>query len=328
MALSNSTDFTLTVEKVIQLALRKIGIAKQDSPTTLRQFLDPAMDELNILLKHWHNVGLQLWKLVEIKIVSVEHKNTYVLGPNTSAVNVYSQTKRTQAFAAAISAATTIDVTATTGDITSGMLIDVHLADGTVHSTTVSGTPSVISGGLRVTLTDALDAALDINGQVVVWNTENRYPLRVISGFTRTLSSTYDTDVPLRMMAKEDWAGLASKRTEGTPTHLWYDRQQAAGYLHVWPQSDDNTKELHFLVAMPLDDIDASSNNIDIRPELMKALIYTLASDLGDSYDGVDPQRYAQVALKAKAFRDEAMMADDEHGTSLIIGPDQSYYEE
>lgn len=328
MALSGSTDFTLTVEKLIQLALRKIGIAKQDSPATLRQFLDPAMDELNILLKHWHNVGVQLWKLVELKIVSVENKNAYVLGSNTNAVSVYSQVKRTQAFAAAISGASTIDVTAATGEITSGMLIDVHLADGTVHSTTVNGTPSVISGGLRVTLTAVLDAALDINGQVVVWNTENRFPLRVISGFTRTLGGTYDTDVPIRMLAKEDWESLASKRTKGTPTHLWYDRQQSVGYLNVWPQSDDNTKELHFLVAMPLDDIDSSSNSIDVRPELLKALVYTLASDLGDSYDGVDPQRYAQVALKAKAFRDEAMAADEEYGTSLFIGPDQSYYEE
>lgn len=326
MALSNSTDFTMTVEKVIQLALRKIGIAKQDSPTTLRQFLDPAMDELNLLLKHWHNVGLQLWKLVELKIVSVEHKHRYTLGSN--AVSVYSPKLRTQAFSSAISGASTIDVTAATGDITSGLPIDVHLADGTVHSTTVSGTPSVITGGLRVTLTAVLAAAMDTGAQITVWQTETRFPLRIISGYSRTLSSTYDTDVPMKMMAKEDWASIASKRVEGLPTHLWYDRQQAGGFVHVWPESDDNTKELHFLVAMPLDDIDSSSNSIDIRPELMKALIYTLASDLADSYDGVDPNRYAQVAMKAKAFRDEAMAADDEYGTSLHIGPDMSYYEE
>lgn len=328
MALSNSTDFTMSVEKVIQLALRKIGIAKQDSPTTLRQFLDPAMDELNILLKHWHNVGLQLWKLVELKIVSVEHKHVYPLGANTVALSVYSVTKRSQIFVAAANAASTIDVTATAGDITSGMLIDVHLSDGTVHSTTVSGTPSVISGGLRVTLTAALDAAADIGAQVVVWNTENRIPLRIIGGWSRTLSSTYDTDVPMRMLSKEDWAAIASKRVEGMPTHLWYDRQQAAGYIHVWPESDDNTRELHFQAAMPIDDIDSSSNSIDVRPDMLKALIYTLASDLADSYDGVDPNRYAQVAMKAKAFRDEAMSADDEYGTSLLIGPDMCYYEE
>lgn len=314
MALSGSTDYTLTAEQFVRHALRKLKVIKGDQPKAKKEHLDVGLVDLNLLLKSLPNVASLIWKATPVKLSLVEHKNTYRLG---SYANIfYSQKFVTHAIAAAVSGATTVYVAGATTDLANGDSIEFYLNDGTIHSTTISSAISSTSGGVTFTITDALDADLDIRGQVVAWQSEARIPLAISRPVYRDETSTVgQIDIPMQVYSQAEYQDLPDKRGDGSPLVLYYDRQQNGAFIHIWPEPKDADNTVRAIAHMPLDDIDSSSDNIDIRQEMLNGLVYALAAQIGDSLDGIDPATLAVVNQKASIFMDQALAGDDELGS-------------
>lgn len=328
MALSQSTDFTMTARDLVKHALRKLGVVKGDTPVVRREHLDPALDELNLMLKHWQNLGLMLWKMVELKVVLIKHKNRYEFGGN--ATNIYSMKKRSHAFAAAVSTDTTIDVKGTTSDFANTDSIDIHLNDGTIHSTTINGAPAGIAGGVRLTLTDALDAGMDSGAQVETWQVETRLPIRITEAVRReNVSTTKDTnDIEIAILTRQEWTTENDKRNDGAPDSIWFEKLRDDAYLHISPESDSTDRELRLQAHMPLDDIDSPTNNVDVPNRYLHTVVYQLASLLADSYDNLDPNRVVRVIARAEQLLEETRDSETEYDVSLHFQPDTYWYDE
>ena len=82
-----SSDYTVTRDQLISLALRKLGILEigdiPDSDT-----VDNASMSLNLLIKQLSTEGLKLWKNSEIRIPLIQNQTTYILG-GASSVAMY-----------------------------------------------------------------------------------------------------------------------------------------------------------------------------------------------------------------------------------------------
>lgn len=323
MALSGSTDYNITAYELVKQALRKCGIEKGDPAVVKRAVLDPAIQELNLLLKEWRNrAGIQLWKMRELKVVLSKYRQRYELGSSTT--DVYKFKKRTHTIAASSSAGTTIDVAGSTSDYASGDPIDIRTSSNTIHRTTVSGSPSAISGGVRLTLTTALTADVASGAQVETWTLETRVPLRI----TDVVRVEDPDGSPSRTsgwtVSRNEMFTEYSPMSEGATNRVWLERTVSNPALHVSMATDSTDRELRLMAQMPLDDIDDPTNSIDVLPEYLNALVYALASHLADNYPEITNEKRILLAQRAEAKLREAEAADDEHDTSMYIVP---YYE-
>lgn len=82
MATSDSFNFTLQRNDLIKKALQKVGAVSPDETPTAAEYSDGS-DYLNLLLKSWHNEGLQLWRTTQVSISPPTASNTYTFGDGT-----------------------------------------------------------------------------------------------------------------------------------------------------------------------------------------------------------------------------------------------------
>jgi len=81
MALSGSTNFSVNRNKLIEASMRLIGV-KAYGENLEAEALEDASESLNMLIKAWQTLGLQLWTRKSISINLVASKNSYSLGPS------------------------------------------------------------------------------------------------------------------------------------------------------------------------------------------------------------------------------------------------------
>ena len=80
MALSNSTDFSVTRDQLIAGALRLVGaIAQGETPTAA--MLAEGSEALNMLVKAWQADGMPLWVMKEYSLTLTNNTNTYTITP-------------------------------------------------------------------------------------------------------------------------------------------------------------------------------------------------------------------------------------------------------
>ena len=80
MALSNSTDFTVTRDQLITGALRIVGAVAQGETPTATQVTEAA-EALNMLAKAWQADGMPLWNIREYSLTLVAGQATYSVSP-------------------------------------------------------------------------------------------------------------------------------------------------------------------------------------------------------------------------------------------------------
>ena len=85
-----------------------------------------------------------------------------------------------------------------------------------------------------------------------------------------------DYDSPVSIISKEDYFNLGLKTTEGKPNKLWGDKQIAGMEIYLYPVPENATDVLHMLVVNKFQDIDNTSNSIDVNAAWFLALKYQL----------------------------------------------------
>jgi hypothetical protein len=306
MALSGSYTQTMTRTELIKDALVLLGVhdATQDVKSVDSMV---GSRRLNLILGHWRNFGIQLWKQKHCAVILEKDKQQYALGPSSTSdhFTTYDDLARTTLSAAAASGASTITVDSITG-ITNADTLLIELDDGTFEEETVNGAPS----GSTVTLTSTLASAAASGNAVFAYASRAQRPQRILEATRR---DTSDHEIPVTVVGTQEFHTYPDKFESSYPHTVSYKPTLTDGELRVYPPaSSANLGEtLELLVEYPFQLFADAADEPDVPPEGHFALVYALAESLGIDYH-TDSDTMARIRRAAKSTFDEFLAADQE----------------
>jgi len=141
-------------------------------------------------------------------------------------------------------------------------------------------------------------------------------PLKILDAYIRDSNSN---DVPLIPVSRQEYLQFGIKSTQAIPNSYYYDKQLSAGVLYLYNTPVDTTHTIHIVVQRPLEDMTASSDNLDFPQEWFQAIKWGLAEELAPEY-GYNLNNLQMFTLKATNFFEEAASWDQED-TSVFFTP-------
>ena len=129
-----------------------------------------------------------------------------------------------------------------------------------------------------------------------------------------------DTEIPMRLMTREEYFNLPLKTSAGISTNYYVDYQLATATMYTWPllaSRDDETIE--YTYQRRIEDIDALTNDIDIRQEHLQLCGYTLAMHLIPDYGRAGTQEAAFITSMAAALMESALDEDREPEIRFVV---------
>ena len=310
MTTSNSSDFALTRDQIIQAAALETGdVAEGETlgPTTIDTF----GLRLNSWVKSLMANGAKLWAMKQATLFLTVDTASYSLGATgTHCTNTYVQTTLSTAEALG---STSLGLTAFAG-MSASDNIGIVLDDGTTHWTTISGAP-----GATTTIATGLASAAAAGNVVFTYTTKINRPQR-IDGEAAYWRSSAGQDTPVKLISRAEYAQLSNKSSSGKLVQAFYDPQLINGQLYVWPTPDNAGDVLRFWYERILEDFDSGANTPDFAIEWGEALILGLAHRMAPSAgmtlaERQDLERRADKALAiAEGY--------DRENVSLFFQPD------
>jgi hypothetical protein len=291
MPTSASWDYSLTAAGIIEAALEDInvleaGVSVDSDDSTL------ALRTLNTLVKQWQGTtdmaaGLKVHTRQRITLFLALDQIEYLVGPASGDARATTQYGRTTLSADEASSQTTLSITSntdtttypgTTVTMTDGDIIGIVLDDGTIHWSTITGTPAStadIVAGL---------ASAASSGNYVYWFTSRAQRFIDIEDVRLRDAEIIDTKVRVYTDVGE-YERMPQKDAEGDPTAILVEplRTQTRVTLNFAPQ--DVTKQLRLTVIYPSEDYDATTNDIAYPQEWLAALEWELARRLAPKFN-------------------------------------------
>ena len=305
MATSGSVDFSYNTNQLVASSMRLAGVlGVGETPTADDNTL--VTEALNITLKAMQADGLKLSARKLLYLLPEKAKNKYTVGTDHI---TYSYTK-TAIKTAAIAAATSIDVDATSGMAASDY-IGIELDDGTIHWTTVSS----VTDSDTVVIASGLPSAAAIDNAVFFYRTKADRPLRLIQAWLRDSS---DNDIPITHVSQEEYYAISNKTSDGHISQIFYD-PQLTGVFYLWPETNDVTDVVGMIVQKPFDDMDTSTNTLDFPVEWTETIKYRLAACIGAEFQ-IPMKRLEYLTIQAEIMK-QNLMAFDVENTSVFFSP-------
>lgn len=304
MATSGSVDYLITRNEIITEALELLGVlANGDTANT--NDVTSCSRTLNMMVKHWQARGVMLWKSQEIYVFLADEGQYYDLGPTGD--HATASFVKTEVATAADSGASTIEVDDDTG-ISDADAVGVELDDGTLQWTTVNGAPSSDTITLTASLTD--DVSVDAN--VFTYTTITNRPLFISEG---RLHQDSGTEIPLTVVAGNDYKRISTKTSSGKASQIWYDPLTTNGRLHVWPTPDSVKDYLVLTARMPIEDFDSGSDDPDFPQEWLLPLAYNLAVLVAPKFN---EETTPAFQMRAREFLMDATDSAADHGSLYL----------
>jgi hypothetical protein len=123
-------------------------------------------------------------------------------------------------------------------------------------------------------------------------------PMSITNAFIRD-SNNYDHHVTIRAIS--DYAKISSKSTQGRPTKLYYNPTYSTGKIYLY-LNPDTAEDLHMDLMVPLSEISAVGDTVDLPGEFKRMLIYNLALDIAPEADIEDWPELVRIANESKRF--------------------------
>ena len=278
MALSDSTDFTLNRDEIIDSALELVG-AKEADLTPDASEVAKAAKWMNLMIKSWHKHGTMLHVRTTGTIFLEKGKKSYNLGTGTYAAR--GTVTDTTTDVAVVASDTTLPVTATTG-MTVGDNIGILQDDDSIHWDIISA----ISAGVDVTLTNGMASAAASGNAVYSYTNTAHRPVKIQKVILRDSS---DNDIPITPMSQDEYMDINDKNMSSRPSQYFYDEQLGDSILSPWPIMDKNGHKLIYKYTKPFDDLDAATNNAEFESDWIMAIVYGLAEHLMVTYAVDEP---------------------------------------
>jgi len=273
MASSGSVDFSVSRDDIIQDAAENLGIVEEGGTPTAAQVTVLAR-KLNMIVKQWQGQadfarGLKVWSRKRAYIFLQKGQGSYSLGP--SGDNATASYVTTLLTADSAISDTTMTVSSITG-ISASDYVGIEMDDGSVHWTTVNGSPS----GSTVTLTVGVTVAASTGNRLFAYTAKMRRPLEII---TAVLRDSSNNDTPMTKFLLGNYESVPSKTADGTPSQYMYEAQLTNGVIYLDVEPSDVTNVIRLVDLSPIEDFDASTDTPDYPQSRFRALCAQLTMD-------------------------------------------------
>lgn len=308
MTISNSYNFSLTRNNIIQAALEEIGaVAVGETMTEADE--TKASNMLNMLVKYWDAKGLHCWKDTEATLLLQGSQQKYLLGNASTDDNATETLVQTTVSTSAASSATSIIVTSVSG-MTIGDVIGIEQDNNTIKYTTIS---NIVSK--TITIASALTYAATSGNYVYTYTNKITKPVN-ISDVRRVTSDGYE--IELDELGSEEYFSYPNKSAAGIPTSYFFNTNLNNSSIYLWPVCDDMTVQIKFRYAKQIADFDSATDTPDFPQEWYLALVMNLALLLARSYGRSD--LIPSLAQEAEIYLNDILDWDTEH-SSVSISP-------
>lgn len=314
MATSGTIVFNRTRDQLIKAALRKCGILAEGETATAQQISDAAED-LNMMVKAWKAMGINLWCYQEVAVFPVVGQSSYNISPTgDKAASNYFVTTLTAAAASSDGTITVASVTPvfTPTFVINGWVIGVVLDSGAIQWTTINGAPS----GLVVTLTAVLTGAASSGNLVYIYQTIANRPLRVSAGRVKIDNGN---EIPMKVISRQEYFNIPIKKLKGKPTQAYYDPQLTKGQLYIWSTFETVNDFIIITTQREIEDFNTLADTADLPQEWLEPLVWNLAARIMFDY-GIDKVTRDDISAIAAGFL-EIVMAFDQEAASICFTP-------
>ena len=297
MATSGSYDYSRTAANLITIALENVGVlaaggtvASADTTTCLAR--------LNLIAKAYSGTtdfarGLKYIARQRVTLALAEGQQSYLIGPASSDARASTQMGRTTIRTAEAAGQTVLDITATTDTttypgttitMTASDIIGIEQNDGTIFWTTISST----GAGPVVTVGAGLDVAAAA-GNYVFWFTSRAQRLLMVESAVLRDENNTDRQLKVFRTVEEYEAGVADKYADGDPSCILVEPLRIATRITLDSQPNDVTKRIILTGLYPMEDYDASSDDVSFPQEALRFLAWELSFDIWETYNGNSP---------------------------------------
>ena len=156
-------------------------------------------------------------------------------------------------------------------------------------------------------------------GSLTLTNATQSYTLA--TRVRRFISARYKDgtrEIPMVEMTRQRYFELPIKSSSGVPTQFYFDRQRASSVLYVWPViATVDSETIEYTYQRVIEDIDASTNDLDIPQEHFAVVGLNLAARLCDD-TGQEGPAIDRLQMKAAELLALAKADDREDGFELV----------
>lgn len=260
----------------------------------LRAGRDPSADQiadfsqaLNLMLKQWQGKpdfarGLKLFSRKRLHLFLANGQSRYLIGPNSGDARCTEAFGRTTISATEAAAQTVLSVTSNTDatsfpgqtqTMASGNFIGVELDDGTLHWSTISGTPSSTA-----TIMDALPSQASSGNYVYWFAARAQSPIEIE---TVSLRDADYLDIPIAIFRTVgEYESIPDKFVEGDPSGMLFEPQLVNAAVTFDHLPNDVTKVVRMTAIYPAEDMDAINDELGFPQVWHNAIKWGLSKEI------------------------------------------------
>lgn len=288
MATSGSYNWSLNRDQAMLMAMVEINaLGEQDTVTTLQAtnaYINGFLAyKFNGMLKMWSIDGIKAPKRKQGYLFPVYQTANHSLGNSSSASHCTNSYVSTTISADEAALQTVISLTSTTG-MTAADNIGIELDAGTRHWTTIVS----VDSSTQVTITTAIPTAASASNTVITYTTRLNRPLEVLYGTVIDLKNS-NQESPISSMSHDQYLQLPNKSTTGQPNQFYYDKVQAGtnpfySQFSLYPAPANVHQIVKIVYTDMIQDLDASTDDIDLPQEWFYPVVFNYACELAYSY--------------------------------------------
>jgi len=268
-----------------------------------------ALRRLNVIAKMFQgradgSPGLKPHTRQRVTLLLQEGQQSYLVGPGSSDARASTQMGRTTISADEASGQTVISVTSNTDTTTypgttltmaNNDIVAIQQNDGTLHFTTISGTPGATMT-IAAQLTDAADA-----GKYVYWFTSRAQ--RLIHVESAVIRDENYTTTPLEIFRTvQDYElGVSDKYSDGQPTAILVEALLTNTRVTLNSQPTNVAEQIILTGWYPSEDYDAAANDIAYPQEAYRWLSWELAFEIHPSFGAQWTPAMEQLRQESRA---------------------------
>ena len=306
MATSGVANFSLTRNELLTSVLEVMQVIAPGDTANAGDITTLAR-ALNMMVKAWHTLGLNIWTWQRISLPLTAGKRSYTLGPLGGGVEDFTIEDGGDGYSSAPTVTISGGTTAV-AVVSGGSVVSVTpTAPGSAHI--VRPTVSFTGGGGSGAV-----ATANLFG---VFTTR---PLKIVTAQTRSVLT--ENDVDMFHFARKTYDALGNKASTGVPVNYYYDPQLDNGVLYVYPTANSSTSHtIELTVQRPLYDINLATENADFPQEWYLALQWGLAHEVSSRF-GLPESMMGYIKAQADMYR-EAMSDFDglQENASIQFAP-------
>lgn len=339
MATSNSYNFTLNRNELIDLALQDLAVMEKGEIADEDLYVY-AGRKLNMMLKAWMSDGVQLHRKRRLTVFFRNDQGLYNISSSSSAdhctldfhfpdegnLTAGNGYTRINNSSGEVAGETSLTVDTTTGMVANDNIM-IQLDNGSAHWTTISS----VADSTTVVITAAIPVGRTGNDDATVfwYTTRAERPEGIMRDHAHIVTPSTGVQRTINVLTSEEFWRRSNKSSDGAVAEYYYDprgRIDTHGRLWLYPQPDTVVDVAQFIVEYPIETMDNDDDDFDMDQKWFLAVELGLAVLMAPTF-GVSGRRYEELLGQALTEKQRVMGWDHEQ-ESIYIHPSEDWWNE